>query len=165
MWFFIVVVMFFVGIIYWLGGGFSQDPSTPVSTSKNVEYHFERLNNVEGILHVDGKKIHTYQIGFLTLDNTIMIKFYNSYNKATRINDIYFKEQSLFGYANPGMSWQEKTEYALSALKQASSRGACSIDLVSEVEDIVLEVETMNNYIEEGHLYQILNDTEDYAWK
>ncbi|BCT30309.1 hypothetical protein [Bacillus velezensis] len=171
MYFFIAVVFCIIGFFYWLGGGFKRENSSNESTRpsdkssfEEVESHFHRIDGVQGILHVGKRQIKTYNVGRLSFDDIIGIKFYNQFNRPTRINDIYFKGQSLFAYAPAGISWREKVDYAITVLKQTAEQGGCKIELVSEIEEVVLELDEMNRLMEEGHIVQTDHETEDYEW-
>jgi len=137
-------------------------PSVDTPRNNKVKSQkFERLNRVEGILTVDDKQIPTFNVGHLTLDDTITIKFYNNLGKKVQVTDIMLHEQSMFAYAPLG-SWQEKADFSVQVLKHNAHSGVIPMDLAEEVEHILLDVENLNEYIEEGKVAQKQN--EDYVW-
>lgn len=126
---------------------------------------FERLNDVEGLLTVDEKKIRTYNIGSLLLHNTVEITFYNNVGVDVLITDIELNNKSIFAFAPSNLSYREKSDYALQVLKHSANEGALSRDIAKEVEEIILDVDGLNKYMKEGKVIQLGNQTEDYAWK
>ncbi|PFK99967.1 hypothetical protein COJ01_18150 [Priestia megaterium] len=137
-------------------------PSVDTPRNNKVKSQkFERLNRVEGILTVDDKQIPTFNVGHLTLDETITIKFYNNLGKKVQVTDIMLNEQSMFAFAPLG-SWRDKADFAVQVLKHNAHSGTISMDLADEVSNILIDVENLNEYIEEGKVTQKQN--EDYVW-
>jgi hypothetical protein len=134
-----------------------KEKTKPVSP-----FTFNRLNEVEGVLLVDGKKINTYNVGKLHLDDKVTLCFYEGYGtQEVRITDIYVYEKSLYSFA-PNGNWREKAEYALSVLKQLVNDQTLPSSLVIEIEDIILNVDLLNEHIKQGRI--VSTDDEKYAW-
>lgn len=127
---------------------------------KKGHFHFERLNEVEGILSVNGTPMRTYNVGEIRLDGIIDIVFYESYGTEIRITDIYYEGHSLYSFA--AGPWREKAEHAVATLKHLSNQRIIKPSIVSEVEEVILEVETLNKHMETGNL--VRTEDEDFAW-
>ncbi|MBG0967678.1 hypothetical protein [Bacillus sp. SRB3LM] len=137
---------------------------TPTRTEKKkVDSKFERVNQVEGILYADDIKIKTFNIGELAVDN-VTVKLYNHVGKPVQPTDIIFNGQSIYAFAPVGTSYREKAEYAIQVLKNNANQGALSFHTVDEIEHILIEVDNLNDYINDGKVSQISNDTEDFVW-
>lgn len=126
---------------------------------KKGSFHFERLNEVEGILTVDGREMRTYNVGEIRLNGKIDIVFYESVGTEIRVTDIYYEGNSLYSYT--AGTWKEKADYAVAVLKSLARTGDITYSLASEVEEILLEVETLNRHIDSGHLIRV---EDDFAW-
>ncbi|HDR4737032.1 TPA: hypothetical protein QCR36_004086 [Bacillus cereus] len=142
----------------------NTDSGTTVKKEKKkVDSKFERVNQVEGILYADDLKIKTFNIGELAVDN-VTVKLYNHVGKPIQPTDIIFNGQSIYAFAPVGTSYREKAEYAIQVLKNNANQGALSFRTVDEVEHILIEVDNLNDYINDGKVSQISNDTEDFVW-
>ncbi|MGH1263304.1 hypothetical protein ACQVWE_13465 [Bacillus cereus] len=137
--------------------------TTVKKEKKKVDSKFERVNQVEGILYADDLKIKTFNIGELAVDN-ITVKLYNHVGKPVQPTDIIFNGQSIYAFAPVGTSYREKAEYAIQVLKNNANQGALSFRTVDEIEHILIEVDNLNDYINEGKVSQISNDAEDFVW-
>ncbi|MDV2886387.1 hypothetical protein RYX45_14450 [Alkalihalophilus pseudofirmus] len=124
---------------------------------------FERFNQVEGMLTVQGRKIRTYQLGAIKVDGCILVDFIDcvTTNNVT-VTDIVYQGYSLFSYAPKGISYREKADYALEVLKEMAQQGKIKSELYTEIKTIVSEVDTLNELINSGHIYKKSND--DYTW-
>lgn len=141
-----------------------------VSVEAPVKKHsaaprFERRNEVEGILHVNGRKIKTYNVGELCFEETVHVVFYNATNDHVLITDIILNGKSIFSFAPPSMIYRDKADYAVQVLKQTVNQGALSRSLAQEIEQVVLDVDALNELMDSGQVYQLLNDDEDFAWR
>jgi hypothetical protein len=165
MWLLVVAGIGVIGIVYyWIKVVIEsvQRRSEPSpSPKKEGTFSFQRLNDVEGILTVDGRKMKTYNIGEMELDKKIVLRFYDGFDTDVRITDIFFQKQSLYAYVPTG-TWEQKAEYAVSVLKQLVNEGKLSSTLVNEVEEIILEVQTLNRHINRGQV--VRTDDEGFAW-
>ncbi|PFB64489.1 hypothetical protein COK00_12050 [Bacillus cereus] len=137
--------------------------TTVKKEKKEVDSKFERVNQVEGILYADDLKIKTFNIGELAVDN-VTVKLYNHVGKPVQPTDIIFNGQSIYAFAPVGTSYREKAEYAIQVLKNNANQGALSFRTVDEIEHILIEVDNLNDYINEGKVSQISNDAEDFVW-
>ncbi|MGH1107266.1 hypothetical protein [Bacillus paranthracis] len=146
-----------------IGAKSACDTTVRTSTKKEVESKFERVNQVEGILYADDLKIKTFNIGELAVDN-VTVKLYNHVGKPVQPTDIIFNGQSIYAFAPVGTSYREKAEYAIQVLKNNANQGALSFRTVDEIEHILIEVDNLNDYINEGKVSQISNDSEDFVW-
>lgn len=135
--------------------------SAPKSKKSKTPYSFHRQNEVEGILTVNGTKMKTYNIGELCLDNTITLRFFEGFHTDVRITDIFYLGKSLYVFA-PAGDWRKKADYALNVLKTLVNEGKLRPSLVSEVEEIILEVETLNQHLTKGDIVRTEND--DFVW-
>jgi hypothetical protein len=160
----ILLTFILIVFIYFIAQLFIQ------SSRLNKEEHevktrtsFRRLDRVRGILTVDNKSIRTYQIGELTIDGNIDVKFFDTFNGDCMIRDIVFRGQSLFSYASQEAGYSDRTAFAIQTLKQMANQGGIHHDLASTIEEIALDVKAMNEYIKAGRLYRTAE--EDFAWK
>lgn len=133
---------------------------TKVEKGKRVG-NFKRLNDVEGILTVDDKKIKTYNIGSLLLAEKVGFTFFESGREVT-ITDIELYEESLYSKAPQGLNYRDKADYAIQSLKKKSNFGQIDQSLVLEAESIVLEVDILNKYIRNGNI--VHSDEEGFSW-
>lgn len=151
-----------LGIIYWIkilvDKVAGPDAGKTVSPSR-----FERINEVEGILYADGKQIKTFNIGRLVYEEQIRINFFNHFGRKIQITDIVYNGQSIYSFAPLGMSYREKADYTIQVLKLQANQGVLPMDLIEEIEETILEVDNVNEYIESGNVVQVAND--QFAWQ
>lgn len=153
----ILIISLLILSVSFLSLSHTQEEPSPATPNEST---FQRVNAVEGILTVNDTSFRTYNIGTLLLDDCIRIRFYESYLTPIRITDIYYQDKSLYGYAPPGI-WRDKCDYAVTVLKQLVNEGALSPTLVEEVEEIIMEVDTLNEHIQKGHL---VYRKEEFTW-
>lgn len=158
MWIAIGGIFVFIAVCVYVGSS-SKESVTSYSKSR-----FEKVNDVEGILHVKGREpIHTYKIGNLTLNNVLEIQFYQTGHRPVRITDMIYQGKSLFSYAPAGTDHREKCDFALATLKSMANQNGLSQKFVTEVEDIIYEVDQLKELMDEGSVYQ--KDNYEYAWR
>lgn len=150
-------------IFYWLFIVASK--GVEVVVKKVADSHFERINEVEGVLYADDLKIKTFNIGDILIDDVVEISFYNNPGHVVQVTDIVFNNQSIYAYAPVGTTYREKADFAVQVLKNNANQGVLSKHTVSEVEHILIDVDNLNNHINKGNVTQINNTTEDFAWK
>jgi hypothetical protein len=130
--------------------------------SERARFEFNRLNEVEGVLTVDGKKIRTYNVGCLSLDEIVDVYFHDHSDGSVVIMDIEYNGQSLFSFASLHSSYKEKAEFALQTLKQMMNQKKIEREIVQEVEMIMLDCKMQNKHVKEGHLS--ITEHDDFVW-
>lgn len=174
----ILIFLFIVlgAILYYvfLAYAYSGHPDRKIAErkqNKQVAYeelkkrsNFRQIDEVQGILNVDGKDIHTFNIGDLIIGNQIVIQFYNNFDGPTTISDICFNSnnQSIFGRPDYNMSVEKKTELALNILNQLSNEGKVRKSTVREITIIFKELQELNELIHKGRIKRENNEAETY---
>lgn len=128
--------------------------------AEEVVSMFEELDEVCGILHGQHGSIHTYRSGVIYIDEVAIDTCYSG--KRLEILDISVNEKSLFAYTPYQCTRSERVMYALEILRQIVNNGAVSKEALYEVEKTILEIETMNEHIAAGRIYQ--KDNGHYAF-
>lgn len=159
MWLVIASIFLFLSFCVYVG----KDDNKEVK-SKKSKTRFEKINDVEGVLHVEGREpIHTYKIGNLILNSVLEIQFYQSGHRPVRITDMIYQGKSLFSYAPAGTDYRDKCDFAIATLKAMANQNGLTQKFVTEVEDIVFEVDQLKELMDEGSVYQ--KENYEYAWR
>ncbi|MFE4029195.1 hypothetical protein ACFX4N_23860 [Priestia sp. YIM B13551] len=151
------VIVLLILLSYVLSSAKQEVSATLSNTSK-----FERINDIEGCLYVDGKKIKTYDYGAFTLDKQVGVKLYSDADGSVIVTDIEYYNQSIYAFAPLGLTYRDKADFAIQTLKHKAHQGEIPMDLVDEIEEVILEIDTLNRYIYEGKVKKLRND--DFAW-
>lgn len=153
----IAAILMIIGLLIYLSPESGEKPN-----AKKIDSRFERINEMEGYLHVEGKKIKTYDIGYFTMNDQVGVRLHSQLDGSVIVMDITMYDQSIFAYAPFGLSHREKADFAIQTLKHSAHQGAIQKSIVTELEEVLLEIDEQNRYIEEGKMKKLYTD--DFVW-
>lgn len=129
--------------------------------TEKKDAHFERINDVEGVLHSENESIRTYNVGSTFIGDNLEVYFYNN-STSLLITDVIYQNKSLFMMDNPNKTYREKADWALAFAKKNANAGRILISDALELENVILRVDDINRYLEERKIRILPND--DYEW-